>query len=76
MRSGGRLPPLRRIHSDRTYERDLRARDSLAYHRSKSTEEIVESLRWDADEPLRVKPDGRIFQGNTRVKVLRNAAIP
>ncbi len=34
---------------------------SLEYHRSRTTEEIVESLRPGADELPKVKPDGRIF---------------
>jgi hypothetical protein len=69
-RGGSPPPPLRRIHSDATYEQDPRARESLAYHRSRPTEEIVRSLRPDAKLPLKVKPDGRIFDGNTRIKVL------
>ena len=73
--SGGRSPPLRRIH-DAIYEQDPDARRSLEYHRSRTTEEIVESLRLDAKEPLRVKPDGRVFQGNTRIKVLEERGYP
>jgi hypothetical protein len=41
-----------------------------------ATEEIVASLLRQDDEPLRVKPDGRIFQGNTRVKVLKERGYP
>ena len=37
---------------------------------SRPTEEIVRSLRPDVKLPLKVKPDGRIFDGNTRIKVL------
>jgi len=69
MRSGAQPPPLRRIHES-VYEIDPQARRSLEYHRSRTTEQIVESLRRDADEPLIVKPDGTIPQGNTRIKVL------
>ena len=76
MRSGGQRPPLQRIHDDSTYERDYRARRSLAYYRSVTTEEIVASLLREDDEPLRVKPDGRIFQGNTRIKVLKERGYP
>jgi hypothetical protein len=35
-----------------------------------STDDIVKSLRPGSAEPLIVKPDGRIFQGNTRILVL------
>jgi len=38
-------PPLRRIHPDSTYDSDVEARESLNYWRTRSTEEIVESLR-------------------------------
>jgi hypothetical protein len=74
---GGAKPPLRRIHQS-VYERDPRARSSLEYHRSRSTEEIVGSLRAgpENDEPLMVKPDGRVFQGNTRIKVLEERGYP
>ena len=70
-RSGSRPPPLRRIH-ERVYERDPNARKSLEYHRTRSTEDIVESLRKVPGnrEYLIVKPDGRVVQGNTRIKVL------
>ena len=77
-RSGGSgKPPLRRIH-DRVYEQDRDARRSLEYHRSRTTEEIVGSLqpRPDNKEGLRVKMDGRVFQGNTRIKVLEERGYP
>ena len=69
-------PPLRQIHSDAPYDQDSDARRSLGYHRTRTTEEIVESLRPAADESLKVKPDGRIFQGNTRIKVLEERGYP
>jgi hypothetical protein len=74
-RSGGRFPPLRRIH-DAIYEINPEAHRSLEYHRSRSTDEIVESLRPGAEESLKVKPDGRVFQGNTRIKVLEERGYP
>jgi hypothetical protein len=75
--SGGQKPPLRRIH-DAVYELDPDARKGLEHHRTRTTEEIVESLRPSADneECLRVKPDGRVFQGNTRIKVLEERGYP
>ena len=37
-------------------------------------ERLKSSKRWPgADESLKVKPDGRIFQGSTRIKVLEGA---
>jgi hypothetical protein len=35
-----------------------------------STEDIVKSLQPGSSNPLTVKPDGRIFEGNTRILVL------
>jgi hypothetical protein len=73
-----RLPPPRRIHADAVYERDPDARKSLEYHRSRPTDEIVDSLRPRPEnkEQLRVKSDGRVFQGNTRIKVLEERGYP
>ena len=71
-----KLPPLRRIHSDSTHIQDPTAQRSLDYHRQRSTEEIVESLQPGASEPLSVKPDGRVVQGNTRIKVLEERGYP
>jgi hypothetical protein len=62
-------PPLRRIHADETLESGSN-RLSLEYWRQCSTDEIVESLRPGNVEPLKVKPDGRIFDGNVRIKAL------
>jgi hypothetical protein len=72
-----RLPPLRRIH-DSVYEQNGDARKSLEYHRTKSTEELVESLRPGrrAQSPLIVTSDGRVYQGNTRIKVLEERGYP
>jgi hypothetical protein len=77
MRSGGPKPPLRCIH-DTVYEQDPDARRSLEYYRSRPTDEIVKSLRPipGNEEQLRVKPDGRVFQGNTRIKVLQERGYP
>ena len=69
------MPPLRRIH-DSAYEQDPNARRSLEYHRGRPTEEIVESLLPGKAESLMVKPDGRIFQGNTRIEVLEERGYP
>jgi hypothetical protein len=63
-------PPLKRIHSDETLASGLSAL-SLAYWRQQGTDEIVESLSPGKPEALRVKPDGRVINGNVRVKVLK-----
>ncbi|MGA9996682.1 MAG: hypothetical protein WBP93_14790 [Pyrinomonadaceae bacterium] len=62
-------PPLQRIHADETLEKGV-SRFSLQYWRQRSTEEIVESLRSGRIEALKVKPDGRILNGNIRIKIL------
>ena len=67
-------PPLRRIHSDQTLSTGSN-RYSLDYWRTRSTEEITRSLLPNQPEVLRVKPDGRIMNGNTRVKVLEERGV-
>jgi hypothetical protein len=62
-------PPLRRIHSDQTLEVGAN-RVTLEYWRKQPTEDIVNSLQPGQPEALKVKFDGRIMNGNTRIKVL------
>ena len=62
---------MKRIHPDSTYATDPAAKASLEYWRTQPTGKIVESLEPGSKEPLITKPDGRIFQGNTRTKVLQ-----
>jgi hypothetical protein len=73
-RGGGQKPPLRRLH-DSVYESGS-AKWSLEYHRQKTTEEIVASLRPGAISPLLVKSDGTVMQGNTRIKVQQERGYP
>jgi hypothetical protein len=73
--SGDPKPPLRRLHES-VYEQGVTARSSLEYHRGRSTDEIVDSLRRGAASPLTVKPDGTVVQGNTRIKVLEERGYP
>ena len=61
--------PLRRIHSDHTLEAGSN-RVTLEYWRKQPTKDIVDSLQPGQPEALKVKPDGRILNGNTRIKVL------
>jgi hypothetical protein len=60
------------LHPDETYETDPKAKRSLEYWRQRTTKEIIESLQPDPgnQEGLKVKPDGTVVQGNTRLKVL------
>jgi hypothetical protein len=62
-------PPLRRIHSDETIESG-ESEFSLKYWRRQTTQAIVQSLRRGTDESLKVKPDGRVINGNVRIKIL------
>ena len=66
---GESRPALRRIHSDETLETGV-SRFSLEHWRQRSTKKIIESLRPGRSEALKVKPDGRILNGNVRVKIL------
>jgi len=67
--SGSSQPPLQRIHLDATYHSGV-AKLALDHWRQQSTDAIVGSLAPGGREALRVKPDGRIMNGNTRIKVL------
>jgi RHS repeat-associated protein len=60
------LPALQRIHSAETLIKGS-ARFGTESVRKMSTEDIVKSLKPGNTEPLKVKPDGRVFDGNTRV---------
>jgi hypothetical protein len=72
--SSSSLPPLRRIHTDQTLQSGS-ARCALDYWRRLPTDDIVRLLRPGGVEALRVKPDGRIMNGNTRVKVLEERGL-
>ena len=62
-------PLLRRIHSDHTLEIGSN-RVALEYWRKQPTEDIVNSLQPGQPEALKVKANGRIMNGNVRIKVL------
>jgi hypothetical protein len=62
-------PPLQRIHSDAVYQAGS-AKLALEYWRKQATDDIVRSLSPGGREALQVKADGRIMNGNTRIKVL------
>ena len=63
------MPPLQLIHGDAVYAAGP-AKRSLDYWRTRSAADILDTLLPGRREALRVKPDGRVMNGNTRVKVL------
>nr|BAI63267.1 hypothetical protein [Streptomyces sp. SNA15896] len=63
----GDNPPLQSLHPDSSLDKS-----SLDFWHKQDTEDIVFSLRPGAHEPLIVKPDGTIMNGNTRIAVLRS----
>lgn len=67
-------PKLKRLHSDETLSTGSN-KYGLEDQRKRSTDDIIESLKPDAREPLTVKPDGTIMDGNTRIKVLEERGV-
>jgi RHS repeat-associated protein len=65
------LPPLRIIH----LEPSLQTSASYQDWNKKSTQDIIDSLKPGAKEPLTVYPDGGIAQGNTRITILKERGI-
>jgi hypothetical protein len=47
-------------------------KSSLIFWGRKTTEEIVRSLAPGSNESLRIRDDGLIMQGNTRIKILQD----
>ena len=62
-------PSIRRIHSRDTLTSGSDRYDYESLSKL-STDEIVQSLKPSAQNPLTVKPDGRIYDGNTRILIL------
>lgn len=48
---------------------------ALEYWRKQPTTVILQSLQPGNIEALKVKPDGRIMNGNTRIKVLEERGV-
>jgi len=65
---------LKRIHSDSTIISGSN-KYSHDYWKQKSTEDIIESLRPGSSDALKIKPDGRIFDENTRIKILEERGV-
>jgi hypothetical protein len=68
--SGSSQPPLRLIHPDSSLRKS-----SLDYWGKKCDQEIIDSLKPGSKEPRTTYPDGRIIQGNTRIKILRDRGV-
>jgi hypothetical protein len=64
------LPPLRSIHAESSL-----SPTSLSYWRGRTNQQIIDSLRPGQAEALRVYPDGRIANGNTRISILRERGV-
>ncbi|GAB3476034.1 hypothetical protein GCM10027440_08410 [Nocardiopsis coralliicola] len=61
---------LKQLHTE-----DAMKDSTLDALRDRSTDDIVASLKPGAAEPLRVKPDGTIMDGNHRIKILQERGI-
>jgi hypothetical protein len=61
------LPELQILHEAETIQRD----PGYGYWSQQSTESIVRSLEPGAEEPLLVKPNGVVANGNTRISILQ-----
>jgi RHS repeat-associated protein len=61
---------LKLIHSPETLSKTI-----LEGLRKKSTQEIIETLKPGAEEALRVRPDGRVMNGNHRITVLMERGV-
>jgi intein/homing endonuclease len=65
---GAKLPELKPLHKNLIQTK-------LDQLRKVGTDDLIESLRPGAQEPLTVKPDGTIMQGNHRIKVLQERGV-
>lgn len=63
--------PLRIIHTNPP----LKGTKNYNYWNSKSTQEIIDSLKPGAKNPLTVKFDGGIMKGNTRILILQERGV-
>ena len=54
---------------------DLFSPAAYAYWQTQPTEYIIDSLGPGANQPLRVREDGLIFQGNTRAFILAERGV-
>ena len=61
--------PPRRVHSEQTLTSGY-GQYTYAYWLGQSTQDIVNSLQPNAQDPLTVRPDGTVLDGNTRLLIL------
>jgi RHS repeat-associated protein len=66
-------PPLKLLHPETTINSSNQS--AVDYWSKQSTESIVESLRPGASQPLVVKPDGTVVEGNTRISILEQRGV-
>lgn len=64
---------LRRLHANVTITQGNQS--SYRYWSSKATPDIVDLLRPGSKEPLMVKQDGTVMQGNTRTLILEERGV-
>ena len=60
------------MHSEQTIKSSASNYSSLE---KMPTEKIIDSLKPGRPEPLRVGPDGKIWDGNTRIKILQERGV-
>lgn len=65
-------PPLQLLHSDSTIKSPSSNYESL---KKEPTESIVKSLKPGQPEPLKVTEEGKVMDGNTRVKILQERGV-
>lgn len=70
--SAAGLPPLKGLHSSEAMRGN---QSSSNYWRGRSTDEIVDSLKPGRPESLKVKSDGTVMNGNTRLEILRERGV-
>jgi RHS repeat-associated protein len=66
-------PPLKRMHSDETTKSGNKL--GYDYWSKKSNQEIIDSLKPGAKEPLIVNERGTVMQGNTRIFILEERGV-
>jgi hypothetical protein len=67
-------PPLSRLHPDSTLTGPGNA-SSYNYWSKQPTPDIIDSLKPGSEEPLTVDSNGKVWQGNTRIKILQDRGV-
>lgn len=63
-------PPLARISPDKTLDNGQN-KYSADYWRNNSARDILDSVKLGLRDSLKVKSDSRIFDGNTKIRILQ-----